>query len=69
MVEAAKVFENVAAKKKKIRLGKNRKKSWRKHIDLSDIDFSMDKQKQEKQYGWVIRSLLEMSDVIMILYY
>lgn len=51
MVEAAKVFENVAAKKKKIRLGKNRKKSWRKHIDLSDIDFSMDKQKQEKQYG------------------
>lgn len=47
MVKAAKVIEAVTQKKKKKNISKNKKKSWKKHTDLSSIEAFLEQQQTE----------------------
>lgn len=48
---AANVIENVILKKKKIKQSKNKKKSWRKNINLSDIEIALEQQEEDERLG------------------
>ncbi|KAF2363651.1 Ribosome biogenesis protein Nop53/GLTSCR2 [Trinorchestia longiramus] len=46
-----KIIEQVSLKKKKLNKSKNRKKAWRKHIDLTGIEAALDQQEEEERLG------------------
>lgn len=56
--KALNVVEQVEVKKKKRNVSKNRKKAWRKHTDISDIETNIIQQEEEERLGYVKYSLL-----------
>ena len=49
MVKAAEVIENVIKKKKRSNFSKNKKKAWRKHIDMKDVTTALEEKGQEER--------------------
>lgn len=45
------IAKPVALPSKKKRVSKKKKESWRKHIDITDVDKYMEEQRQEERIG------------------
>ncbi|XP_018008426.1 ribosome biogenesis protein NOP53 [Hyalella azteca] len=45
------LIEQVSSKKKKLNKSKNRKKTWRKHIDLTGIEAALEQQEEDERLG------------------
>lgn len=49
-IAVASATKTVVASKKK-RVSKRNKESWRKHIDITDVDKFLDEQRQDERIG------------------
>lgn len=58
MMTTTSSMPNGVAKKRKLKVSRNKKKSWRKHTDIKEIEDFLDNKRFEERVGYELKPIM-----------